>query len=95
MNGTINPEWLHEIELKIPDLKWGEMNVTSEDLFTKLTEGEVNYAVIDSSQMDSIGNLYPDVGVALDLNKENEKAWALSFDAEPNLAKKFINSLRE
>ena len=87
MNGTINPEWLHEIELKIPDLKWGEMNVTSEDLFTKLTEGEVNYAVIDSSQMDSIGNLYPDVGVALDLNKENEKAWALSLDAEPNLAK--------
>jgi len=69
-------------------LKWTEVDITGEDLLAKLAEGKIDYAVVDSTQINLAKNFYPNLGVALDLGEPTGRAWAFSPYAERELLEK-------
>ncbi|MDN5753661.1 MAG: membrane-bound lytic murein transglycosylase MltF [Nitrosospira sp.] len=81
-------EQLNKLKQQVPDLQWTEVDITNEDLLAKLAEGKIDYAVVDSTQLDLAKNFYPNLDVALDLGEPTGRAWAFSLYAERELLEK-------
>ena len=68
---------LEELRLDHPDLSWTEnADVEFADLLTKVAMGEVDLTVADSPDFNIQRHFYPDLRVALDLNVDDQIAWA-------------------
>ncbi|MDN5836166.1 MAG: membrane-bound lytic murein transglycosylase MltF [Nitrosospira sp.] len=87
-SGTTYAEQLNKLKQQVPDLQWTEVDITNEDLLAKLAEGKIDYAVVDSTQLDLAKNFYPNLDVALDLGEPTGRAWAFSLYAERELLEK-------
>ena len=60
-----------------PELQWSEnADVEVVDLLQKVAEGEIDFAVADSSEFNIQRHFYPDLRVALDLEVKDPVAWA-------------------
>ena len=60
-----------------PELQWSEnADVEVVDLLQKVAEGEIDFAVADSSEFSIQRHFYPDLRVALDLEVKDPVAWA-------------------
>ena len=87
VRGTVHGERLNEARLKVPELRWTETDISTEDLLSKLADGKVDYVVTDSTNISVAKNFYSNLGVAISLGKENTKAWAFSLREETELQK--------
>jgi len=88
VRGTVHDERLSEARLETPELRWTETDMSAEDLLSRLAEGKIDYVVTDSTHINVAKNFYTNLDVAINLGKENIKAWAFSSYVEPELQKK-------
>jgi membrane-bound lytic murein transglycosylase F len=77
---------LTELQSKLPDLRWTEMPETSIDtLLQRVSHGEVDFTVADSSTFELKTNAYPDVRAAFELKSGDQIAWAFRKDNDVSL----------
>ncbi len=96
VRGTVHIHQLNKEKLKVPGLKWTEINASADDLLARLSKGESDYVVADSTQISIQKNFYTNLGVAINLGKKSSKAWAFSSYTEPELkikANKFFKKI--
>lgn len=55
------------LQLKNPDLKWVEMENPFDETLERLSEGKIDYAVSDSTQINLAKNFYPNLATAFNL----------------------------
>ena len=68
---------LEDLKARHPELTWTEnADVEFADLLTKVAMGEVELTVADSPDFNIQRHFYPDLRIALDLNLEDQIAWA-------------------
>ena len=68
---------LEDLQAEHPELTWTENAVVEfADLLTKVAMGEVELTVADSPDFNIQRHFYPDLRIALDLNLEDQIAWA-------------------
>ena len=71
-----------------PDIQWSEnADVEVVDLLAKVSEGELDYTVADSTEFNIQRHFYPELRVALDLEIEDPIAWAFSKKNSRSLLK--------
>ena len=73
---TTHAELLNQAKRNIPGLQWRELDITGDELLARLAEGKIDYAVVDSTQIELAKNFYPNLEVAFDLGAGTGKAWA-------------------
>lgn len=98
VTGTSHAVRLNEAKQQVPGLKWTEVDITAEELLTKLAEGKIDYAIADSSQINLAKNFYPNLGSAFNLGEETGKAWVFSPNADSELlvkAQKFFKRIEQ
>ena len=98
VRGTVHAERLAEAKLKTQGLKWSEMNTSADNLLTKLSEGENNYVVADSIQINIQKNFYTNLDVAMNLGPVSSKAWAFLSHSDFELKRKvqkFFKRIKE
>jgi membrane-bound lytic murein transglycosylase F len=79
-------EILEELQEDYPDLTWTEnADVEFADLLAKVAMGEVELTVADSPDFNIQRHFYPDLRVALDLEVEDQIAWAFPRDTADSL----------
>jgi membrane-bound lytic murein transglycosylase F len=85
---SVHVERLNEAKLEVPDLRWTETDISTENLLARLAEGKVDHVVTDSTHISNAKNLYTNLDVAINLGKVNNKAWAFLSYVDPELQKK-------
>ncbi len=78
-------EALNKVKQHVPELEWREVDLSAEELLTRLAEGKIDYVVVDSTQINLAKNFYPNLGVAFGLEGPVGRAWAFSPFAEREL----------
>ena len=79
-------EILEELQQDYPDLSWTEnADVEFADLLAKVAMGEVELTVADSPDFNIQRHFYPDLRIALDLDIEDQIAWAFPRDTADSL----------
>ncbi|MDH5619849.1 MAG: membrane-bound lytic murein transglycosylase MltF [Gammaproteobacteria bacterium] len=68
---------LEELQQEHPELSWTEnADVEFADLLTKVAMGEIDLTIADSPDFNIQRHFYPDLRIALDLNVDDQIAWA-------------------
>jgi membrane-bound lytic murein transglycosylase F len=74
---TKHVDILESLKQDYPELSWTEnADVEAADLLTKVAEGEIDLTIADSPDFNIQRHFYPDLRVALDLEIEDQIAWA-------------------
>lgn len=97
-SGATHAEQLNKVKQQVPAVKWTEVDITEDDLLAKLAEGRIDYAVVDSTQVNLAKNFYPNLDAAFDLGEPTGKAWAFSPYVERGLlekTQKFFNRIEQ
>jgi membrane-bound lytic murein transglycosylase F len=77
---------LEEIRSEYPELSWTEnADVEFADLLAKVAMGEVELTVADSPDFNIQRHFYPDLRIALDLEVDDQIAWAFPRGAADSL----------
>ncbi|MBP0133076.1 MAG: membrane-bound lytic murein transglycosylase MltF [Nitrosospira sp.] len=87
-SGGSHSELMMDLQLKSPDLKWVEVENPSDETLERLSEGKIDYAVSDSTQINLAKNFYPNLATAFKLGSETGKAWSFSLGSDPHLVEK-------
>ena len=69
-SGTVYADQLNKEKLKVPGLRWTEMNTSADDLLARLSKGKNDYVIADSIQISIQKNFYTNLGVAINLGEE-------------------------
>ena len=97
--GTSYAERLAELQKKQPTLHWHAVkNTNSESLIEEVADGVLDYTVADSHLAALMQNYYPNLEVAMPIGPEDEIAWAMSKNADPQLVKNvnaFFNKIKK
>jgi membrane-bound lytic murein transglycosylase F len=80
--GTTHIELLNQAKRSVPELQWREVDIMPDDLLSRLSEGKIDYAVVDSPQIELAKNFYPNLEVAFPLGAETGKAWGFPLYTE-------------
>ena len=92
--GSSYVERLNQAKEKFPTLEWQEVSAKEiEELLEKVANGETDYSVADSHFVSMAQNFFPDLGIAFNLGKPEQLAWAFPKDVDPVLfgkAQKFF-----
>lgn len=84
--GSSHAERLKQVKKQFPKLKWHEItDVEIEELLEKVASGEVDYSVADSHLVSVVQNFFPGMGVAFNLGKPEQLAWAFPKGVDPYL----------
>jgi len=87
--GSSYEEALAEANATLPDLKWeSRSDVGIEDLLLAVSDGAIDYTLIDSSIFDLNIHFYPAVAPAFELPGTVPHAWAFPGGADDSLAQK-------
>ena len=82
---TANPEHVRSLELarlEHPDLTWSEDSVASvEELVKKVSNGEIDYTVVDSNLFAILRQYHPEAREAFQLSETKPIAWAIPDNA--------------
>ena len=77
---------LEEVQEDYPDLSWTEnADVEFADLLAKVATGEIDLTVADSPDFNIQRHFYPDLRIALDLEVDDQIAWAFPRDTADSL----------
>ncbi len=90
-SGTPYTEQLNKARQQVPDLKWTEVDMTSDDLLARLAEGKIDHAVVGAPQIKLAKNFYPNLDAAFDLGAATGRAWAFPLFTEPAVLKTIKN----
>ncbi len=97
--GSSYAERLKQAKKIFPKLEWREVTAMGiEDLLGKVANGEVDYSIADSHFVAMTQNFFPDLGVAFNLGKPEQLAWAFPKDGDPDLfakAQKFFTRIQK
>ncbi len=97
--GSSYVERLKQARKTSPKLEWHEvMTMEIEELLEKVANGEVDYSIADSHFVSMTQNFFPDLGVAFNLGKPEQLAWAFPKDVDPSLfakAQEFFNRIQK
>jgi len=86
--GTSYAERLAALQKKQPTLHWHAVkNTNTESLLEEVADGVLDYTVADSHLAALMQNYYPNLEVAMPIGPEDEIAWAMSKNADPQLVK--------
>lgn len=91
VSGSSHVELLSKARLKIPDLRWTEMNLSVENLLARLSEGSSDHVIANSLQINVAKNYYPNLGIAVDFGKVKSRAWAFPLNIKLELQEKAQN----
>lgn len=87
--GTSFAERLSLLQEKEPTLRWQAIKRTnSESLLEEVASGILDFTVADSHLVAVMQNYYPNLAVGMPLGEEEQIAWALPKNADPQLVKK-------
>ena len=87
--GSSYVERLKQAKKKSPKLEWHEVTAMEiEELLEKVANGEADYSIADSHFVSMTQNFFPDLGVAFNLGKPEQLAWAFPKDGDPYLLAK-------
>ncbi len=76
--GSIDVELLEQARSEHAGLEWIEHPGASvEELVRMVSEGEIDYTVVDSTAFQLLRNAYPEVRTAFSIGQSGEMAWAL------------------
>ncbi|MES2356342.1 MAG: membrane-bound lytic murein transglycosylase MltF [Pseudomonadota bacterium] len=80
-------------------LQWEEYdNESTDNLLGRLSDNDLDIVIADSNWINLSRNLYPDIDVAFDLDKQESLAWAFPFAGDDflyNAAKKFFARIEQ
>lgn len=82
-SGGSHSELMKDLQLKNPDLRWVEVDNPSDETLERLSEGKIDYAVADSTQINLAKNFYPNLATAFNLGGETVKAWSFPPKSDP------------
>ncbi|SEL63892.1 membrane-bound lytic murein transglycosylase MltF [Nitrosovibrio tenuis] len=86
-SGTPYAEQLNKARQRVPDLKWTDVDMTTDDLLARLAEGKIDYAVIGAPQMNLAKNFYPNLDAAFDLGWPTGRVWVFPLFTERTVLK--------
>lgn len=96
--GTSHVETLKALRSQYPGLVWIENpNTESEELLQRVSNGEIDHTIADSTEFAISRNFHPEIRVAFDLREPEAIAWAFKKgdDSLRESAGDFIRSLAE
>jgi membrane-bound lytic murein transglycosylase F len=83
LSQSSSAEALRRAQASLPGLGWMESTRTdTADLLRRLTDGEIDHAVVKSHEFYMHAGLFPAVEIAFELPEPEELAWALSESAD-------------
>ncbi|MBD1390817.1 membrane-bound lytic murein transglycosylase MltF [Neiella sp. HB171785] len=86
MANSAHAEKLMEEQQQHPDLQWRESaNDNSDSLLMKVLSGDIDYTLVDSTQLDSMRRFHPELSVAFSLEGEQHIAWAFADSDDDSL----------
>jgi len=93
-------QYLRDIQKNhLPKLSWMERNDAEVvELVQMVENGEIDYTIVDSNELDAIDNFYPNVASAFTLGEDQQLAWAFAKYSDHTLiakARDFFNGIRE
>ncbi len=84
--GTSYAERLTGMQKKYPQLKWlSKSHTNTETLLEEVADGLVDYTLADSHLAALMQNYYPNLDVAMPIGPQEQIAWAMSKNADPQL----------
>ena len=97
--GSSYVERLKQAKKKSPKLEWHEVSAMGiEELLERVANGDSDYSIADSHFVAMTQNFFPDLGVAFNLGKPEQLAWAFPKDGDPDLfakAQKFFDRIQK
>jgi len=96
--GTSYAERLREAADKVPQLRWKEEKVNSEELLESIAEGTLDATIADSTLVAMSQNYYPNLAVGFDFGSPDKLAWAFPKNGDDWLyrqAEKFFARIRQ
>ena len=86
--GTSHVETLRRAALKVPGLKWTEMQAKwDEESLDRLSRGEVDAVLVDSNEFDIARKFYTNLDVAFEVPQPDQLAWAFPKISDAQLLK--------
>lgn len=86
VRSTTHASTLTRLLEKHPHLQWNENSeLDSNGLLFLVNEGLIDYTIADSQQVAMMRRLYPNLGVAFDISRPQQLAWALPLEADDSL----------
>ena len=87
--GTSYAERLASTKKSYPALKWfNKSHTNTETLLEEVADGLIDYTVADSHLAALMQNYYPNLDVAMPIGPQDQIAWAMSKNADPQLVSK-------
>ena len=87
--GTSYAERLTSTKKSYPALKWfNKSHTNTETLLEEVADGLIDYTVADSHLAALMQNYYPNLDVAMPIGPQDQIAWAMSKNADPQLVSK-------
>lgn len=84
--GSSAAETLLDMRQRIPGLHWTEVKTEwGEELLDQLSKSEVDAVIVNSNEFDIAQNLYANLGVAFEIKRPDQLAWAFPKDVAPDL----------
>jgi len=97
--GSSYVERLKQTRKLFPKLEWHEVtSMEIEELLEKVANGEADYSVADSHFVAMAQNFFPDLGVAFNLGRPEQLAWAFPKNVDPYLygkAQQFFDRIQK
>ena len=94
--GTSHADMLMSLQERYPDLTWSEnADVEVASLLAKVAAADVEFTIADSTEFNIQRHFYPDLRVALDLEIDDQLAWAFPKDGGDTLLSRADNFLIE
>lgn len=86
MANSAHAETLTQQQTQYPDLKWRESaNDNSDSLLLKVLSGDIDYTLVDSTQLDAMRRFHPELSVAFSMEGEQDIAWAFTSSNDDSL----------
>lgn len=78
MANSSHDEILKSLKLDYPELKWrAPTDVETIDVLDMLTDGEIDYAIVDSNEFIANQGFYPRINIGFEIGQPGQLAWAL------------------
>lgn len=86
-SGSSHSETLRNTQAEqVPELSWSESaDLDTTDLLQMVSDGEIDYTVVDSNEYSMVQAYFPNVAVAFDLNDNRSMAWAFPHKRDESL----------
>lgn len=83
---------------QLPELTWQEVELEVVELLQMVADGDIDFTVADSNELDQTNAYFPHLYAAFDISPPESLAWAFPIskdDSLYNAAQRYFNSIRE